>query len=189
MKYPTIILFGPPGSGKGTQAKLLSSSGKYVHFNTGEMCRSHDSRSPLGRQIKELMDKGNLIPDEMIVDLLKQSIIESDYNPETQIILLDGIPRTPNQVRMISDFIDVQKIITLEIPEEEMVRRLLKRADVEGRADDSSEEIIANRIKVYKEQTESVLVLYEPGIVKRVNGVGSVEEIHSLVLQALENTA
>ena len=184
-KYRAIVIFGPPGSGKGTQAKLFPK--RYVHFSTGEMCRNVDTSTNLGKRIRERIDAGNLISDGMIVDLLKQNLkksIESGgYDPNEQIILLDGIPRNPEQAVMISSFIDIAAVISLEIPDEEIVKRLLKRAKIEGRPDDASEDIIRNRIKIYNQQTHEVLEMYLGSVIK-INGLGTVEEVSARIFSS-----
>lgn len=191
-KYRAIVIFGPPGSGKGTQAKLLVSSEKYVHFSTGDMCRSVDAGTELGKQIRSLTDKGNLIPDKMIIDLLnqhlKQAIQTNRYNPIKQTILIDGVPRNPAQVDMLNELIILKKIIVLEgFPDDELVDRLHRRAIEEGRADDASPEIMRKRLSLYRKHVESIISKYSGELVARINGVGPVKEVYQRILKSLQN--
>lgn len=185
--YNAILFFGAPGSGKGTQIGLLDKA-KYFPVSTGEMFRNLDDSSELGKKIKGIMKKGNLVSDDLTVRLFYDTIEQHkdrDYFPDEQCLVLDGIPRTVSQVSLIKDKIYVKGVIYLRVGEEELIRRLLGRK----RADDN-EEAIKLRLKVYSEQTLPILGIYEktPGLLKTVDGRGDVGKIHKdieLILKSL----
>ncbi|MCZ2337036.1 MAG: adenylate kinase, partial [Chitinophagales bacterium] len=175
-----LILFGPPGSGKGTQAENLINKYGILHISTGDLFRYEmGNNTPLGQKAKEYMAKGELVPDEVTIGMLKNKV---EANPGVNGIIFDGFPRTIAQAEALDAYLaekgtEVTALLALEVPEEELIRRLLMRGTTSGRADDQNEEIICNRINVYNTETAPVFDYYESaGKTKRIQGVGTVEE-------------
>jgi adenylate kinase len=179
-----LVLTGPPGSGKGTQAVLLSAKLGIPKISTGDMLRAAAaSGSVLGREVKGIMARGELVSDALVAELVSERLAAGDTEGG---FILDGFPRTGEQARMLDALLGqlgraVSAVIALEVPEEELKRRLLARG--QGRADDS-EAAVPTRLAVYRAQTEPVLEHYRHALV-RVHGVGSVEEIQTAILEAL----
>jgi adenylate kinase len=173
---------GPPGSGKGTQAKLLVESQGWVHLSTGDLFRDHiRRRTELGTRVKGYLDRGAYVPDDITVDMVRQRLREIARGTR---IVFDGFPRTEAQAealdRLLAEFgRRVDGVILLDVPREEILARLGKRAREEGRTDDTPE-VIGKRFDVYEQQTRPVVDFYaRAGKVRRVNGVGPVDEIAS----------
>lgn len=164
-----ILILGPPGTGKGTQAKLICDKYGFKHISTGEIFRSeYAGRTKLGLEAHDqYWGKGNLVPDDLTIDLVRSSVKEKDE------LLLDGFPRTLYQARNCP-FI-IQKVIFLNSTEDNLVRRLLNRAKLEKRADDT-EEVIKNRLEVYQRETAPLLNFYKKILIS-VDGDGSIEEV------------
>ncbi|RMG84661.1 MAG: adenylate kinase [Bacteroidetes bacterium] len=176
-----LILFGPPGSGKGTQAANLVKKYGLLHISTGDLFRYEISnQTPLGLKAKSYMDKGELVPDEVTVGMLKNKV---EANPDVKGFILDGFPRTIPQSEALDALMadmgqSISKLIMLDVPDEELVARLLKRGETSGRSDDMDENIIRNRINVYKENTTPVFDYYfKKGKAVKVWGVGSLDMI------------
>ena len=185
-----IILFGPPGSGKGTQAESLVEHYNLLHISTGDLFRYEmGNNTPLGIQAKEYMAKGELVPDHVTIGMLKNKVND---NPDVQGIIFDGFPRTIPQAEALDAFLQekgttVTCLVALDVPEAELVKRLLKRGEKSGRADDKDESIIRNRIKVYKDETTPVFDYYQnSGKSALINGVGSIEDIFCRIQEAVE---
>ena len=193
-KYSAILIFGPPGIGKGTQAKLLAENPKYFHFSTGEMFRALKENpemrdSEIGKKVTELIEDGNFVPDNLTIQLFYKTLQEYEekgkYHPLEQILLLDGIPRNSNQVDLIKDRIEVTKIVSFYCSDDSiLIERLKKRAIHEGRKDDR-EETIRKRLEIYKNNTEEVLSKYDKSLVLRINGMNSIEKISQEVVTRL----
>jgi len=186
-----IILFGPPGSGKGTQAKKLEAKYGLVQISTGDLFRYEmGNDTPLGLKAKEYMAKGQLVPDEVTIGMLQNKV---DASPDAKGFIFDGFPRTIPQAealdRLLSDKEEaVAKLIALEVEDNEIVTRLLERGKTSGRADDSNEEVIRNRIDVYKKETAPVYDFYETaGKSKAINGIGSIEDIFGRLSEEIES--
>ncbi len=186
-----IILFGPPGSGKGTQAKKLEEKYGLVHISTGDLFRYEiGKKTPLGLKAKEYMSKGHLVPDEVTIGMLKNKV---DANQDAKGFIFDGFPRTTSQCIALDEYLkesddDINALIALEVDEEEIVKRLLKRGETSGRADDSNEEVIRNRIAVYHKETAVVYGHYEQqGKSTKVDGIGSIEEIYDRLCKAIDS--
>ncbi len=185
-----IILFGPPGSGKGTQAEKLIEKYGILHISTGDLFRYEmGNNTPLGLKAKEYMSKGELVPDEVTIGMLQNKV---NANPEAQGIIFDGFPRTIPQAEALDAFLnekntEVVVLIALDVPEEELVKRLLNRGQSSGRADDSDEQIIKNRIQVYKSETSQVFDYYSQfNKSVSIHGVGTIEEIFERITDAID---
>jgi adenylate kinase len=185
-----IILFGPPGSGKGTQAESLIEKYQILHISTGDLFRYEmGNNTPLGLKAKEYMAKGELVPDEVTIGMLKNKV---NSNPDARGIIFDGFPRTIAQAEALDSFLKekethISVLVALDVPDEELVARLLNRGKSSGRADDNDEQIIRNRIQVYKSETAPVFDYYAAsGKSVLINGVGSIQEIFDRLCEAID---
>lgn len=181
-----LILFGPPGAGKGTQAEKLSSEFKIPHLSTGNIFRENiKNETPLGKKVKSILDSGKLVPDETVVDLVADELNKDDYNNG---VILDGFPRTVAQAEALDKYLaekgsKIDSFVTLDVPEEELINRILSRG--QGRSDDTPEKI-KTRLQVYRDETEPVLNHYKKkGAVKEINGVGSIDEIFNRIVESV----
>ncbi len=185
-----IILFGPPGSGKGTQSDNIVDKYGLVHLSTGNLLRQEIAdRTPLGLEAKRFMDKGQLVPDEVVIGMI-DSCLEKHANAKG--FLFDGFPRTAAQAEALDKLLSLKKtsickVLALEVSEDELIKRLLKRGETSGRSDDTNEAIIRNRYSVYKKDTEPVANHYkaEDKLVI-VKGEGSVNEIFNALSNCIE---
>ena len=183
------IIFGPPGSGKGTQASRIESEAMLKHLSTGEILRAEVAKgTPTGKEAGRIMAAGDLVPDELIVDIVRGRLPEAEAGAG---VLLDGFPRTVGQAQALDAMLAeeghrVDLVIALEVPEAELVERLLHRAEVEGRSDDTRE-AIAERMHEYHKLTEAVLDYYRrQGVdVVRVDGTGSPDQVFERIRRAL----
>jgi len=185
-----IVLFGPPGAGKGTQSALLVSKFNLVHLSTGDIFRFNiKNETALGLLAKSYMDKGNLVPDEVTINMLEAEV---EKNKEAHGFIFDGFPRTIPQAEALDAFLKSKKqeitlMLALIVPEEELVKRLLLRGAESSRADDKDEQIIKNRIKVYNEQTAVVAGYFEKqGKYAEIKGLGEIEEIFNNLSMAID---
>lgn len=176
-----LILFGPPGSGKGTQAVQLAEKYDILHISTGDLFRYEmGNNTPLGLKAKSYMEKGALVPDEVTIGMLRNKV---EANPEAKGFIFDGFPRTVAQARALDAMLEeegqhVSALIALEVGDDEIVARILNRGKSSGRSDDNDESIIRNRIDVYNRETAPVFDYYaQTDKTKRINGIGSIEEI------------
>lgn len=176
-----LILFGPPGSGKGTQSEKIVERFGLIHLSTGNLLRQeiHD-RTPLGLEAKNIMDKGQLVPDEVVVAMIETCLSK---NPGAKGFLFDGFPRTIAQAEALDKLLSLKKtaigkVLALEVSEDELVKRLVNRGITSGRSDDLDESVIRKRFNVYKNETEPVAGYYEQqSKLERIPGEGSVDEI------------
>lgn len=175
------LLLAPPGAGKGTQGERLAERHGVPHLATGDLLRDHVARgTDLGREAQVHMDAGRLVPDELVIDMVLRRLAGDD-EPMLS-FLLDGFPRTLAQAHAAYELATAvdrtfHAVIMLEVPEDELVRRLLQRGQEQGRSDDA-EDVIRRRLAVYRENTEPLVDFYEDrGILIRVDGTGSVEEV------------
>jgi adenylate kinase len=181
-----MILMGPPGAGKGTQAKLVADHFGIPAISTGDIFRANVAgRTELGVKAQEYMDAGEYVPDEVTNLMVRARIDEPDAEPG---FLLDGYPRTLAQVEELDGMVAftghrLDAVVVLTVDPEEIVQRLLQRAEVEGRADDT-EDVIRNRMKVYRDETAPLLDFYEADL-KTVDAVGSLDEVFARALRAL----
>jgi len=176
-----IVLFGPPGAGKGTQSDRLIDKYKLVHLSTGDIFRSNiKGETDLGLMAKKFMNKGELVPDSVTIKMLRDVVLK---NPEANGFIFDGFPRTNNQAIALDEFLSelntsITVMLSLDVEEEELKTRLLKRAEVSGRADDADESIIKNRISVYNAETAPVKGFYSnQNKLISVDGEGSIDDI------------
>ncbi|RTL49834.1 MAG: adenylate kinase [Sphingobacteriales bacterium] len=176
-----IILFGPPGSGKGTQSEKLVAKYHLKHLSTGDLLRSEiAAQTPLGLEAKSLMDKGQLVPDEVVVGMISSAL---EQHPDAKGFLFDGFPRTKTQCEALDALLklkhtQINVVLALEVSEEELVKRLLNRGLTSGRSDDTNEAVIRARIEEYNAKTATVKAYYAKfNKVVDVKGEGAVEEI------------
>jgi adenylate kinase len=188
-RYKSILLFGAPGSGKGTQGKILGAIPGFYHSATGDIFRSLDLQSEMGRIFWEYAGKGKLVPDEVTIRLWKQYIkgmeMINQFHPNNEILVLDGIPRNIKQAELLEDTIDVVKVIHLSSDLNKMVERLRRRALRENRFDDASDEVIRRRLEVYERDTRPVLDYYPPDRIVRVEATMSQIRVLSQLVEFL----
>ena len=187
MRYKSILLFGAPGSGKGTQGKILGSIPGFYHSACGDVFRSLDLQSEMGRVFWEFAGKGKLVPDEFTVKLWKQYITGMEwvnqFHPETQMLVLDGIPRNVEQAKLLEDTLDVVKVIHLQCADlAKMVERLRRRALKENRFDDANEKVIQRRLEVYEQETAPVLKYYPAEKIVKIDAAQSqIRVLHEII--------
>lgn len=176
-----VILFGPPGSGKGTQSERLIKKYGLKHLSTGDLLRSEiAAKTELGMEAKKLMDKGALVPDAVVIGMISTAL---DNNPQAKGFLFDGFPRTTAQAEGLDQLLNekgtqINEFISLVVSEEELVKRLLNRGLTSGRSDDTNEEVIRARITEYKSKTSIVADYYKQfGKFVEVKGEGSIDDI------------
>jgi adenylate kinase len=190
MKYRSILLFGAPGSGKGTQGKIIGSIPGFFHNATGDIFRSLDLQSETGRKFWEYASRGELVPDEFTIGLWRQYIqgmeMVNQFHPQNEFVVLDGIPRNIKQAELLSDTIEVEKVIYLRCADmNKMVERLRRRALRENRIDDASDEVIRHRLEVYERDTRPVLDFYPEEKIVRVDATMSQIRVLSEVVKTL----
>ena len=176
-----LILFGPPGSGKGTQSEKLIARYGLKHLSTGDLLRSEIAlQTPLGMEAKKIMDKGQLVPDEVVIGMISSAL---DGNPDARGFLFDGFPRTDKQAEALDNLLELKKtsiavMLALDVTEEELVKRLVKRGETSGRSDDNNEGVIRARIAEYHSKTAAVADYYKKfDKVVMVKGEGGVDDI------------
>lgn len=184
-----LVIFGPPGSGKGTQSARIAEKYGLVHISTGEIFRAEiREKTELGLKVKSIIESGELVPDDLLADIMR-SAIHKHRDPEG--FIFDGYPRTIPQARDLDVIMkekgtEVTRVLALEVDEKELISRLLNRARLEGRADDTME-AIQNRLDVYNEQTKPLLDYYrEKGKLTLVEGVGSIDEIFGNICKEID---
>ncbi len=174
MKYRTLLLFGAPGAGKGTQGRILGTIPNFFHCACGDVFRSLSAADPLGRVFIEYSSRGQLVPDEPTIKLWEQfihnSVQSARLHPERDTLVLDGIPRNVHQAEMLKDTLDVKAIFYLHCANPEaMVHRLQHRALKENRLDDANLKVIRDRLKVYEAETKPLLKFYGKKLVRRID--------------------
>ncbi len=189
-RYRTVLLFGAPGAGKGTQGAILGRIPGFFHLSCGEVFRSLDIHSELGSIFYEYSSKGELVPDEITVRMWAENMhaqtILSLYKPHDDLLLLDGIPRNVDQAKLMEKYIDVLGIVHLVCPDKEaMIKRLRRRALKENRIDDAQEDVIRRRWEIYERETAPVLGYYPKKKIIEVNAVGSPASVLQHVLQVV----
>ncbi len=194
MRFQTILLFGAPGSGKGTQGAILGSIPGFVHVSTGELFRDLRVGSPLAKAFLDYSSRGALVPDDFTVQLWKEHvdglIALHRYDPQTDVLILDGIPRTVAQARLLDAFVRVTRLYYLDCEDKSiMYMRLKRRALHENRLDDASEAVIQQRLYVYEAETAPVMSHYPPDIVRRIDTGRRPVEVLADILNDLRDTA
>lgn len=176
-----LILFGPPGSGKGTQSEKLIAKYNLKHLSTGDLLRSEIAcKTPLGLEAKKIMDKGQLVPDEVVIGMISSAL---DANPDAMGFLFDGFPRTATQAEALDKLLELKNnsinvMLALDVTEEELVKRLQKRGETSGRTDDNNDHVIRTRILEYHKKTSPVADHYKKANkVVMVKGEGSIDDI------------
>src|SRR6266481_2323085 len=174
MKYQTFLLFGAPGSGKGTQGKTLGTIPRYYHCACGDVFRSIDTRTKVGKAFLDYSSRGQLVPDDITVELWREAIDAAvdghKFKPDIDTLVLDGIPRNVGQAKIMNDMIDVKKVFHLACPSREtLFYRLKKRALKENRLDDANEEVIQRRLETYEQESKPVLGYYSENRVRVVD--------------------
>lgn len=169
-KKPAIVMLGAPGAGKGTQGKILGSIPRFFHFACGDAFRALDTRTPLGQRFLEYSSKGELVPDELTIDLWKAQIEASAaiaaYKPDIDCLVLDGIPRNAKQAKLLDEYIEVHQVFHLSCPNRaELAHRIRKRALKDNRVDDASDAVIQQRIATYEAETKPIIDYYPSEIV------------------------
>jgi len=186
-----LILFGPPGSGKGTQSSRIAEKYNLVHISTGDIFRREiRNKSALGLKVQSIIERGELVPDDLLVDILR-SALQQAGNPRG--FVFDGFPRTIRQAEDLDKLLNetgetVSLVLSLDVDEEEVVTRLLKRAQLEGRKDDT-EDVIRNRMKVYHSQTHPLMEYYnQQAKFKSLTGVGSIDDIFRDICKEIDRS-
>lgn len=186
-----LVLFGPPGAGKGTQSQKLIEKYQLVHLSTGDILRGEITQgTPLGIEAKKLMDDGKLVPDEVVIGMISNKL---DNNSTAKGFIFDGFPRTVAQAEALDSLLaskneQISGMIALQVEEAELEKRLLLRGKESGRPDDANPEIIKKRIVEYNSKTAPVANYYEQqGKLKNINGVGSIDEIFNDICQVINN--
>jgi adenylate kinase len=186
-----LILFGPPGSGKGTQSEKLIDRYGLKHLSTGDLLRSEINRQTvLGTEARKYMDKGQLVPDEVVIGMISSAL---DNNPQAKGFLFDGFPRTSAQARALDNLLEMKRtsigiMLAMVVSEEELVKRLVKRGETSGRSDDNNEQVIRARIKEYHDKTAAVADYYKDfGKVVIVKGEGSIDEIFEALCREIDS--
>jgi len=190
MKYNCILLFGAPGSGKGTQGKAIGQLPGFVHTSTGDLFRALDKQSEMGRVFMQYSSKGQLVPDDFTVELWTQSMKAMEtagkLNAATDVLIMDGIPRSLKQAELLAETINVLKILYLDVSDmDRMVQRLRLRALKEGRVDDADEKVIRNRFAVYENETHPVLGFYPAEKVAKVDALMTPVRVMEGILKVL----
>lgn len=185
-----LILFGPPGSGKGTQSEKLIAKYGLKHLSTGDLLRSEiAAQTPLGLEAKSLMDKGQLVPDAVVIGMISSAL---DANAQCRGFLFDGFPRTVAQAEALDKLLklkhaEINVVLSLLVSEEELVKRLLNRGLTSGRSDDTNEEVIRARINEYRNKTSPVAEYYRQfDKVEEIKGEGTVDEIFAALCASID---
>ncbi|APZ91979.1 adenylate kinase family protein [Fuerstiella marisgermanici] len=186
-RYPCVLLFGPPGVGKGTQGKILANIPGFFHLSVGDVFRSIDIGSPNGKEVYNYLSRGELVPDELTIKIWKKAVgayeALSWYKPREDLLVLDGMPRNLAQVDIVKEYLNIYKIIYLECSDEEdMIHRIRRRAIRENRADDANEDVIRHRFQLYQQVTRPVLDRYDPSMIERIDCNGSPAEVLRSIL-------
>jgi adenylate kinase len=186
-----IVLFGPPGAGKGTQSERLIEKYGLVHLSTGDVFRANiKGETDLGKLAKSYMDKGQLVPDEVTINMLRSEVVK---HSDPKGFIFDGFPRTNAQALALDEFLSgmnsgISVMLALEVEEEELKSRLKKRAEISGRVDDADPVVIENRIRVYNQETSPVKEYYQAqNKFIGIDGVGSIDDITERLFKAIDS--
>lgn len=189
-RYNAILLFGPPGSGKGTQGKALGSLPGFFHCSCGDVFRSMDVRTELGQAFLEYSSKGQLVPDEITIKLwlarIKSCVETRCFKPELDRLVLDGIPRNPSQAALMDEMVRVEHVFHLNgVPRGEIELRLKKRALKDNRLDDASDEVVRRRMQVYEAESAALLGHYPPERITHINAIQTPHQVLHDILSAV----
>jgi adenylate kinase len=189
-KYQTYLIFGAPGSGKGTQGRALGLVPGYFHFACGDVFRKLDLRTPLGQQFLQYSSRGELVPDEVTIKLWKvridQSVESHTFHPDHDFLVLDGIPRNVRQAQMLDDTVRVRRIFHLSCPDrDKLVERLKRRALRDNRLDDANEEVIKHRLETYVEESRPLLEHYGEDLIEHVDATQSPIDVLGDIVKVL----
>lgn len=189
-KLRTILLFGPPGIGKGTQGARLGKLPQYLHFSTGDMFRGLDFSTDIGQEVKSYTDRRELVPDELTMRLfqvtIERYIQENKFDPSKQTLLLDGLPRNEDQVGLVNNIVNVCQIIYFVVDDNEvLIQRIQKRAEEQGRVDDQNPDVIRRGLEVYQEATAKVIEKYRQEIVLKIDAMGEIEDIYQKIVDSI----
>jgi adenylate kinase len=189
MSKLSIVLFGPPGAGKGTQSAYLIRQYGLVHLSTGDLLRAEiQAETDLGLQARETMNAGELVPDHVVIGMIQNKL---EANLDANGFIFDGFPRTKAQAEALDELLAIKEapvrvMLSLEVPEEELVKRLIGRGETSGRPDDKDENIIRKRIREYEEKTAPLKDFYKSqGKYKKIDGIGEVSEITQRLVNAI----
>ncbi|NNC90379.1 MAG: nucleoside monophosphate kinase [Akkermansiaceae bacterium] len=187
-KRPAILIIGAPGAGKGTQGRIIGTIPRFFHCACGDVFRSLDTRTELGQRFVEYSSKGELVPDELTVELWEAQLDNWTetylYKPDIDILVLDGIPRNVRQAEMLEAYLDVQQVFHLTCPNRtELARRMRKRALKENRIDDANESVIQNRIQTYEDETKPILDFYPRSIISEIDATQQPVKVLSDILR------
>lgn len=184
-----LVFLGPPGSGKGTQAKRIAANMNLLHLSTGDLLREAvKNGTQLGKKAKTYMEAGELVPDELIVGIIEEKVASGELDSG---YILDGFPRTVPQAEALKNMLKknnskLDKAILIDVADEEVINRLSSRAKIEGRADDADVSVVKNRLDVYKKQTQPIIDFYSgESILRKVNGLGNIDDITKRLQQAI----
>lgn len=192
IRHPAFLIIGAPGAGKGTQGKILGTIPRFFHCACGDVFRSLDTRTKLGQQFVHHSSRGELVPDELTIQLWEAQIdnwIDTFlYKPDIDILVLDGIPRNARQAEMLENYLKVHQVFHLTCPNrDELARRMRKRALKDNRYDDANESVIQHRIKTYEEETKPILDYYPPALITEIDALQQpVKVLHDILRRVIE---
>ena len=188
--YQTVLLFGAPGAGKGTQGRVLGTIPGFYHLSCGDVFRALDIGSEIGKQVYEYSSRGELVPDDLTIRIwergLEGQIALNKYKPHQDLLILDGIPRNVPQAQLLDEHVKVVSVLHLVCTDEEtMIHRIKRRAIKENRADDAKESVIRRRFEVYHEETAPLLAHYDTSLISEIDAIGSPAQVLHRALEHL----
>jgi adenylate kinase len=190
-KYRAFVVFGPPGSGKGTIGHLLAEAGQQLHLSSGDLFRNLPPDSEEAKELRSYMNSGTLAPDDLAIRIfakhMDRLVAEGKFDPKHQVVFLDGIPRTKYQAEVLEKYVEIEKVVVLEVPKEVLIERLLERGTIQGRSDDQDRAVLETRMDVYQKQTAEVLDHYSSSKIVKINGHQSRLQVLRDVLLQIAN--
>lgn len=187
-KVRAILLFGPPGCGKGTQSKKLVEKRGYIHVSSGDLFRALDPQSSLGQLVAKYIQSGDLMPDDVVMQVFEAHIdhliASGSYNPDQQVLLLDGIPRTLFQAKELQNKVEVISVLVFVIKDQEVLfERVAKRAEIEGRQDDQNKEVLQKRLEIYHQQMDPILTALPSDLQIHIDAQVSADEVFKEIIE------